>query len=151
MMPHPSATTFSKYVLFEEATSSTLVNMLLSSFGLLDKSNEIKFLPAIGILQKKIYLIVQKKSVLLYQPEHVTSNLRICEGCGIMSPLDTIFLDAISDKLSADHSLKFISFTCRNLDKVDSDSLSQIWTEHWNDSAQILLETVVSEMPFYFC
>jgi hypothetical protein len=61
MMPHPSATTFSKYVLFEEATSSTLVNMLLSSFGLLDKSNEIKFLPAIGILQKKIYLIVQKK------------------------------------------------------------------------------------------
>ena len=61
----------------------------------------------------------------------------VAEGCGIMSPLDTIFLDAISDKLSADHSLKFISFTCRNLDKIDSDSLSQIWTEHWNESAQI--------------
>ncbi|XP_052061225.1 tonsoku-like protein [Mytilus californianus] len=63
------------------------------------------------------------------------------EGCGIISPLDTMFLDAISDKLMSDYSLKFISFTCRNLDKVDADSLSQIWTEHWKDSAQIQISS----------
>ncbi|XP_071174589.1 tonsoku-like protein [Mytilus edulis] len=63
------------------------------------------------------------------------------EGCGIVSPLDTMFLDAISDKLMSDYSLKFISFTCRNLDKVDVDSLSQIWTEHWKDSAQIQISS----------
>ncbi|CAC5396677.1 NFKBIL2 [Mytilus coruscus] len=65
----------------------------------------------------------------------------MAEGCGIISPLDTMFLDAISDKLMSDYSLKLVSFTCRNLDKVDADSLSQVWTEHWKDSALIQISS----------
>ncbi|OWF54535.1 tonsoku-like protein [Mizuhopecten yessoensis] len=59
------------------------------------------------------------------------------EGCGLKSPLDTPFLDAVSDKLATSHPLRSLSFTCIGLDKVDIDSLSQIWLEQWKDIGQV--------------
>ncbi|XP_069112103.1 tonsoku-like protein [Argopecten irradians] len=59
------------------------------------------------------------------------------EGCGLKSPLDTPFLDALSDKLAVPHPLRALSFTCRGLDKVDIESLGQIWLGHWKDIGQV--------------
>ncbi|KAJ8302574.1 hypothetical protein KUTeg_018970 [Tegillarca granosa] len=59
-------------------------------------------------------------------------------GCGIKSPIDTNLLDSICDKLSCPTPLKYLKFTCYGLDKVDKDSLRQIWTQQWRDDGVIL-------------
>ena len=60
-----------------------------------------------------------------------------CDACGLCSPLDVEFLDAISEKLSSEAPLRKLAFTCQKLEKVDSESLGQIWTERWADLAKI--------------
>ncbi|KAK3589305.1 hypothetical protein CHS0354_026959 [Potamilus streckersoni] len=59
------------------------------------------------------------------------------DGCGIQSPLDVGFMDAVNDKLYASVPLRSLSFTCQKLDKLDCDSLQQIWTERWKDLAEV--------------
>ena len=58
-------------------------------------------------------------------------------GCNLSSPLDTHFLDSMSDKLASSHPLKSFHFTCRNLEKIDIDSLKQVWTERWEDASKV--------------
>lgn len=61
----------------------------------------------------------------------------ICESCGLASPLDVDFLDAISEKLNCEAPIRRLQLTCSKLEKVDSESLTQVWKERWADLALI--------------
>ena len=61
----------------------------------------------------------------------------ICHSCGISSPLDIEFLDSVSEKLNSESPIRRLEFTCRKIEKVDSESLSQIWRERWGDLALV--------------
>ncbi|XP_060084011.1 tonsoku-like protein [Ylistrum balloti] len=76
---------------------------------------------------------ILEKSV---QDDTILDKLNV-EGCGLKSPLDTSFLDAISDKLATPHPLRTLSLTCAGLDKVDIESLGQIWSGQWKDLGKI--------------
>ena len=58
-------------------------------------------------------------------------------GCGLFSPLEVTFLDAMVDKLASTVPLRKLYFTCRKLEKLDSESLSQIWRERWAELARV--------------
>lgn len=68
----------------------------------------------------------------------------LLDGCGISSPLTSDFLDSVSEKLSSGAALRYLSFTCHGLDKVDVDSMRQVWMDHWTHlgCADIRGETV---------
>ena len=61
-------------------------------------------------------------------------------GCGLFSPLEVTFLDAIVDKLASTVPLRKLHFTCRKLEKLDVESLSQIWRERWAELARVDIE-----------
>ena len=64
----------------------------------------------------------------------------ICDSCGISSPLDIEFLDSVSEKLNSESPIRKLQFTCRKIEKVDSESLSQVWRERWGDLALVVIE-----------
>ncbi|XP_050398300.1 tonsoku-like protein [Patella vulgata] len=61
------------------------------------------------------------------------------DGCSIKSPLDTGFLDSLSDVLCRSFPLRFLSFTCEGLDKVDCDCIRQVWEEKWKDLSKLVV------------
>lgn len=68
----------------------------------------------------------------------------LVDGCGIKSPLTSDFLDSVSDKLTSGVALRYLSFTCQGLDKVDVDSIKQVWMDHWTNlgCADVQEETI---------
>lgn len=47
--------------------------------------------------------------------------------CGFQSPLSVDFLDALTEKMSARVPLRLLELTCFKLEKLDIESLTQIW------------------------
>ncbi|ESO83101.1 hypothetical protein LOTGIDRAFT_169742 [Lottia gigantea] len=64
----------------------------------------------------------------------------IANGCSVKSPLDTQFLDALSDIVNRESPLRYLSLTCDNLDKVDSDCVKQVWEEKWKNLSKINIQ-----------
>ena len=60
--------------------------------------------------------------------------LRCC-GCTMSSPLLIDFIDSVTEKLSHETPLKELTFTCNGLSANDFDTMKQIWTQRWSDSA----------------
>lgn len=57
--------------------------------------------------------------------------------CGVHSPLSVEFLDFLTEKLSARIPLRTLEFTCSKLEKLDIDSLTQVWTEKYEGFARV--------------
>ena len=64
-----------------------------------------------------------------------TSNLEeiVANDCGIQSPLSVEFLDALTEKLSVSVPLRLLEFSCFKLEKLDVDSLTQVWKDKFED------------------
>ncbi|KAK3086523.1 hypothetical protein FSP39_019578 [Pinctada imbricata] len=63
----------------------------------------------------------------------------VMESCGVISPLSSDLIDAIMEKLNDRCPLKNLCFTCVKLDKIDTESLQQVWRDHWGDLSVIKL------------
>lgn len=57
--------------------------------------------------------------------------------CGIAGPFSTEFLDQLTEKQSSATPLRRLEFSCRKLDKLDTDSVSQIWQSCFGSLAVI--------------
>lgn len=55
----------------------------------------------------------------------------VAEGCTVSSPLNSDFLDSLNDKLQSARPLTFLSLSSQQLEKVDVECLSDIWTQSW--------------------
>ncbi|KAK3086036.1 hypothetical protein FSP39_012431 [Pinctada imbricata] len=117
------------------------------------------FLTQVRLSQKKPYVIgIEEPSRLisldlscnpklgndaLYQSLAAAKNTDleefVMESCGVISPLSSDLIDAIMEKLSDRCPLKNLCFTCVKLDKIDMESLQQVWKDHWGDLSVIKL------------
>ena len=57
-------------------------------------------------------------------------------SCGIHSPLNTSFIDAVSDM----PNLEFVTFTCVKISPLDEETLREIWEEKWSNRAKCTFE-----------
>lgn len=55
----------------------------------------------------------------------------VTEGCTALSPLNSDFLDSLNDKLQSARPLTYLSMSRPDLEKVDVECLSDIWTQAW--------------------
>ena len=62
-----------------------------------------------------------------------TSQLEeiIFTGCGMVGPLTTDFLDFLTEKQTSAKQLKRLEFSCKKIEKLDIDSLSQVWRDQF--------------------
>ncbi|KAL4234064.1 hypothetical protein ACF0H5_005718 [Mactra antiquata] len=69
-----------------------------------------------------------------------TSNLDELRAkqCGFQSPLSSDLLDSLNEKLAARIPLRSVEFTCFKLEKLDVDSLKQVWTDKFKDLAHFV-------------
>ena len=68
------------------------------------------------------------------------------ECCGVSSPLSTDIIDSVMEKLGSSYPLKCLRFTCNKLDKVDSESLQQVWMEHWGGMGKVIIDNNVIKL-----
>lgn len=62
------------------------------------------------------------------------------KDCVITAPISTEFLDCLTEKLAGSVPLRKLEFSCKKLDKLDADSLSQVWTSRYGDTAKIVFD-----------
>jgi len=72
-----------------------------------------------------------------------------CVACGLVSPLDVSFLDALNDRLQRQQDghtqLAHLRLSIAKLCKLDADSLREIWTGYWQERSvvEVTGDTVV--------
>lgn len=57
--------------------------------------------------------------------------------CGMAGPFSTEFLDQLTEKQTSAVPLRRLEFSCKKLDKLDVDSVSQIWQTRYGNTAVV--------------
>ncbi|XP_025116269.1 tonsoku-like protein isoform X2 [Pomacea canaliculata] len=81
------------------------------------------------------------QNLLWCSTQSPSSRLQHVEAmsCALTSPLGTIFMSAIADKLASDWPLHTFKFSCQHLEEREQSEISHLWTQRWSHAAKVLI------------
>ncbi|XP_061196939.1 tonsoku-like protein [Saccostrea echinata] len=133
--------------MFLSQDSCSLADLTLSSCQLsLEEKEKLVRLLAVGKNITRLDISCNPKltnevvTALLSESTKQNSPLEvlITEGCTITSPINSDFLDTLGEKLDSARPLTYLSMSSDQLEKLDIECLSDVWTQYWQTGVGVI-------------